>query len=167
MLRFIDFIPGTMIRLVFDLSGDYDAPSGRYEDITIGATGNYYADDVEKVYGIYLMLDKSSGNINLPSGSGTITYEYEVPARNMFDLITNIQTNIECYGQIVGKCDNIIESFNNIREQVTQVTMSHYHKRPIEYLFYGAGSKIVPGYWWNGYDANGYRKMALTTPKLY
>lgn len=162
ILRFVDFLPGTKIRLVFDITGDYNISNEElYEDIVIGATGSYHVDEVNPIYGIYIInaryregqenvvpineLNKYAKIVDdsiiygdfFHSEDGAITYEYDVPARNQFDLVTSIQTDIGCYGQIVGECPNIIEHFNNIREQVTQVTMSNYHKRPIEYLYYG------------------------------
>ena len=55
ILRFTDFLPGTKIKLVFDKSGAYNSENS--EIIVIGATGNYFADDIEEVYGIYLLND--------------------------------------------------------------------------------------------------------------
>ena len=154
IIRLVDYLPGTKFRLVFDLSGDYNSPN--HEDIVIGATGNYFADDVDRVYGIYLKQNVSDGMI-LSSGTGTVMYEYDVPARNMFDLITNIQTDIGGYEQLVGPCKDVLEYFNDVRRQVTEITMSNYHKRPVEFLFYKSGNNVTVGKWWNNRDNNGYR----------
>ena len=168
-IRLMDYLPGTKFRFIFDSSGDYEADN--HVDIVIGATGNYYADDVEKVYGIYIMqnvsdtpnagFDEGQNPPKFISGGGTILYEYDVPARNMYDLITNIQTDIGGYEQLVGSIPDVLDYFNDVRRQITEITMSNYHKRPIEFLFYKAGSNIITGDLFAGLDPDGYRSINL------
>ena len=156
-LKFMDFMPGTEFRLVFSHPSTYDSKDS--VDIIIGATGNYFADNIEKIFGIYLKQNKGAELSNLMSGSGIVTYEYQVPARNMFDLIIDTIPNIGRYKQIVGECKDVLESVNDIRYQITEITMSNYHKRPVEFLYYKENNTITPGYWWYDRDSHGYRKF--------
>lgn len=64
ILKFTELMPGTMIRIVFAKDGEYNQSNeDNYKDIVIGATGNYYADNIEPVYGIYLMQSKNRKDI--------------------------------------------------------------------------------------------------------
>ena len=79
----------------------------------------------------------------LQSGGGTIIYQYDVPVRNNFDSIEAVQTDIGSYRQIVGPIKDIVKSAispdngvtENVREEMTKICMSNYHKRPVGYLY--------------------------------
>ena len=147
ILRFIDLLPGTKIKLIFN-------PDGKFEDtnamiITIGSTGNYYADDIQPVYGIYLMNPQAPDTTKpdtmiFPANSGSIAYQYETSSRNEFDSIVKMEANIGAYQQFVGPVGNslagLVQSLEWTREQATKICMSNYVKRPVEYLYFAGGS---------------------------
>lgn len=138
-LRFIDFMPGTRFKLIFDPSGDFNSNNATI--VEIGSTGDYYADDVEPVYGIYLMNNSITNDngeplsLLFPSNGGSITYQYETPGQNEFNLVKSTQADVGAYSQFIGPVDNLVKSVECAKEQVTQVCMSNYNKRPIEYLY--------------------------------
>ena len=134
-LRFIDFMPGTKIRIVFALNADPNSTDSL--DLMIGATGNYYADDIKPVYGIYLIKDPNlpEDQLNPVSLEGNIHYEYKVPARSKFEAISSITTDVGSNAQFVGTVDNLIKSLTTIREEPTKICMSDYKKRPVEFLY--------------------------------
>ena len=134
-LRFIDFMPGTKIRIVFALDADPNSTDSL--DLMIGATGNYYADDIKPVYGIYLVKDPNlpEDQLNPTSLEGSIHYEYKVPARSKFEAINDITTDVGSNAQFVGTVDNLIDSLTTIREEPTKICMSDYKKRPVEFLY--------------------------------
>ena len=191
ILKFSELIPGTMIRLVFAKDGKYEQENKKnYQDIIIGSTGNYYADEINPVYGIYFMQDKDLEHritieLNQPiftefnsetllhlknpenvitldnkipilrpnSTGGTISYQYKVPIRNSFDSISSIKTGIGANRQFVGPIEDLVDSINCTKEQVTKISMSRYFKRPVEYLFYQgqdltnfSENAFIPGY---------------------
>lgn len=135
-LRFTDLVPGTRIRLVFAENGLPDQDESLYEDIIIGATGNYYADDISPVYGIYFIKDPTSTSDFPPSLNGSISYQYKVPARNKFDIISNTKMSVGEYEQFIGDIDDLVSHLDNTREKVTKIAMSRFFKRPVEYLYY-------------------------------
>lgn len=146
-LRFIDLLPGTKIKIIFDPDGNFEDANGMI--ITIGSTGNYYADDIQPVYGIYLMnpqipdITKPETMI-FPSSSGRVLYQYETSGRNEFDSIVKMEANIGAYQQFVGPVGNassgLVQALEWTREQATKICMSNYVKRPVEYLYFAGGS---------------------------
>ena len=140
ILRFTDLIPGTKIRLVFSATGEFYQEGyvlhRDYEDIVIGATGNYYADDINPVYGIYFIKSATNTSEYPSSPDGTVAYQYQVPIRNSFDSIKSIETDIGSYAQLVGNIPNLVEHLDCTKEQVTKIAISRYFKRPVGYLFY-------------------------------
>lgn len=138
-LRFIDFVPGTRFKLVFDSSGDFNSSNSTI--VEIGSTGDYYADDVEPVYGIYLLNNSITNDegkplsLQFPSNGGSVSYQYETPGQNEFNFIKNTQADVGAYTQFVGPVNNLVESVECAKEQVTQICMSNYIKRPVEYLY--------------------------------
>ena len=142
-LRFIDFIPGTRFKLVFDPSGNFNSSNSTI--VEIGSTGDYYADDVEPVYGIYLLNNSVTNeqgkplSLQFPSSGGSVSYQYETPGQNEFNLVKSTQADVGAYAQFVGPVDNLVKSVECAKEQVTQICMSNYIKRPVEYLYYRAG----------------------------
>lgn len=144
-IKLTDMMPGTTVRLVFSADGNYN---GRHLDITIGSTGNYYADDIEPVYGIYLMNPISETDDNgeykykyCIYGGGTISYQYDETLRNEFNSIAKVQTDIGAYKQLCGVHDNLIANLTNIKDRVTKICSARFFKRPVEYLYYKAGFK--------------------------
>jgi len=163
MLRFLDCLPGDRIRLVFDTSGAKEAKD--HVDITIGATGNYMADDLRPVYGIYFLSDigyGSDSNYNR-SGFPSISYQYNIPNRTAFRSIEKIQADIGGYNQFVGEVPNLVKHLSYTREVPTKLCFSRYFKRPVEYLYYAtdeipnviSGENIYDG----TYDYWGYRNL--------
>ncbi len=154
VLKFTDLMPGTKIRLVFAQDGKYEQTNDKdYEDIIIGATGNYFADGITPVYGIYMVQTDNSSVNSIPAGSrvagagaqsynypssleGTILYQYRVPVRTKFNSIVYTDTSIGEYKQFVGDVTNLVEDLSTTRDEVTHISMSRYFKRPVEYLFY-------------------------------
>lgn len=134
ILRLTDLIPGTMFRIVFDASGDYNSED--HQDIIIGATGNYYADELRPIYGVYLIKD-SNNTSNFPiSASGAINYQYRAPTRTEFNSIVGTAASVGEYSQFVGEVEDLVESLQSKRNEITTICMSRYFKRPVEYLFY-------------------------------
>ena len=143
ILRFIDLLPGTQIKLIFSPDGSYQSENAML--ITIGSTGNYYADDIQPVYGIYLVNpqipdETKPETLLFPSQSGIISYQYETSGRNEFDSISKMEANVGAYKQFVGTVKDLISSLTYTREQPTKICMSNYVKRPIEYLYYAGGN---------------------------
>lgn len=163
MLRFTDLIPGTRFKIVFSKDGEFS--SDKSQIIHIGATGNYFADDLEPIYGIYLIKDEQNTSYSPISLNGGIAYQYSVPVRNSFDSIESIETDIGRYAQFVGTIDNLVEYLECTREQVTKISMSRYVKRPVEYLFYKGSdlSTYTEDLYVDSYDATGNYKE-LQTP---
>lgn len=166
-LRLTELLPGTKLRIVFNQNGKYQQSNpDDYQDIIIGATGNYYADNIRPIYGIYAVQSittniKISDNeavesiiftndykpiIQPSGGGGSVMYQYNVPARNKFDSIKSIETDIGCYKQFIGNIDDLVKDLEYTREQVTKISMSRYFKRPVEYLFY-KGTNLNTLYW--------------------
>ena len=185
VLSFTDLMPGSKIRLVFARDGEFEQTNpDAYKDIIIGATGNYYADDTEPIYGIYMIQKntsiestKESRNQNLNnliSGAGeyvpkiqpnsldgSITYQYSVPVRNSFNSIVSIETDIGSNKQFVGPVEDLVTALNCAKEQATRITMSRYFKRPVEYLFYKGQdlNDFDENLYLEGYNANNYRDL--------
>lgn len=111
--------------------------------------GVYYDNNGNPVYTDKYWWDKWSMATDstycgtLQSGGGTIIYQYDVPVRNNFDSIEAVQTDIGSYRQIVGPIKDIVKSAispdngvtENVREEMTKICMSNYHKRPVGYLY--------------------------------
>ena len=139
-VKFIDFLPGTKIRLVFDITGSYEPESeDLYKDIQIGVTGYYYAHDLEPIYGIYLIdyMNSVYGSDvygQIPYLSGTISYQYRTSIRNNFDLISNIKNKVGNYMQFMGKI-SYPDDYNDIRRSMANISKIKFYKRPIEYLY--------------------------------
>ena len=151
-LQFRDMMPGTKIRLVFARNGEYNQDDEKdYEDIIIGATGNYYADDIDPVYGIYMVqTNNAQSNTSLPAGvagagashnypvslEGSLLYQSKVPVRTKFNSIEDTDTSVGEYKQFVGPIEDLVENLTTTRDEITYISMSRYFKRPIGYLFY-------------------------------
>ena len=140
ILRLTDLIPGTMFRIVFNANGEYNQDNeADYEDIMIGATGNYYADELRPIYGVYLMRGPNNTSDFPISTSGAINYQYRAPTRTEFNSIVGTAASVGEYSQFVGEVEDLVENLQSKRNEVTTICMSRYFKRPVEYLFYGAG----------------------------
>ena len=157
-LKFTDMVPGTKIRLVFAQSGAFE--STNHKDIIIGATGNYYADNLVPVYGIYLIKDPNNKTDFPVSTSGAVSYQYKTPVRTSFNSITNTKTSVGEYKQFVGEVNNLVESLTTTRDSVTKICTSRYFKRPVEYLFYeGENLNYVEDAYLPSYNSRGYRDL--------
>lgn len=144
-IKLTDMMPGMTVRLVFSADGSYN---GRHLDVVIGSTGNYYAEDIEPVYGIYLMNPISELDENgeyaykyCIYGGGMISYQYNETLRNEFNSIAKVQTDIGAYKQLCEEHDDLIGNLTNIKDQITKVCFARFFKRPVEYLYYKAGFK--------------------------
>lgn len=164
MLRFIEFLPGDQIELVFNPNGNFIEPSILSKNngiiITIGATGNYYADDVNPVYGIYLLMDPEKESQFSRSGQPSVAYQYDTPTRTNFRSIEKAQADVGGYKNFVGKIDDLIQDISYIREVPTHICFSRYFKRPVEFLFFNSNLNPDAEYIFNGWQ-NGYRKLKL------
>ena len=125
MLRFTDLMPGTQIAIVFDQSLSLSADqwetdpfaiddNTRSTVITIGATGNYYADELPNIYGIYLRKPDASSNY-YAYNSGTIGYQFKAPIRNEFDSVASINASLGGYTQLVGDPYNSL----SVKDEIT------------------------------------------------
>ena len=144
-VRFTDFLPGTMVRLVFDVSGDFNSPNS--EDIVIGATGEYKVDEIKPIYGIYLWYDeKWDGILN---SSGKVLYQYRTSNRDEFDIIKSVTTNTSEYLQFVGETsfsdDPDKSVYSNIRETMSYIAVAKFHKRPLHFLYYKGNFSCADG----------------------
>ncbi len=146
ILRLFDLMPGTKVELVFNKDGKFikenELAKGKGVIITIGATGNYIADNITPIYGIYI-IDKNNGNDFLGTNP-TITYMGEDMYRNEFNLMTDVHTYLCATRQIVGESHNDIfsnlQTLNAIdlskKEKVFFIDQIDIFKRPIEYVYY-------------------------------
>ena len=163
ILRFLDCLPGDQIRLVFDASGLKDSED--HVDITIGATGNYIADDIRPVYGIYFLSDLGFGQDENYTRSGwpSISYQYDIPNRTTFRSIVNTQSDVGGYNQFVGEIPDLVKHLSYVREVPTHFCFSRYFKRPVEYLYYATDEipNIISGesIFDDTYDYWGYRNL--------
>ena len=157
ILRIFDLKPGTKVELVFNKNGEFieedkiNPANGVI--ITIGATGNYIADDITPVYGIYI-IDEENGEGDLFLGvSPTISYAGEDIYKNEFNLTENIQTYVGQTRQFVGPTrTDIFTSLHTLKgvdiskkEQCFDIDRIDLFKRPIKYLYYN-GRQYSPNY---------------------
>ena len=174
MLRFLEFLPGDQIELVFNPSGEFIEPDNLNRNsgiiITIGSTGNYYVDDIKPVYGIYVLLDKEKEQQFSRTGQPSITYLYDTPTRTVFRSIEETQADVGGYYNFVGKdvSFNLIDVITYMREVPTHICFSRYFKRPIEFLFYNSNNLTIAkddniyNGWWEESNIDigyGYRKL--------
>ena len=151
-LRLFDLKPGTKVELVFNKDRVFVQEDGVNKNnaiiITIGATGNYIADDITPVYGIYI-IDKNNGQDILSGVNPTISYAGEDLYKNEFNLINNIHTYIGATRQIVGdtgidvftNLDTLVNPKNNQLVDISKKENCFYidridlFKRPIKYVY--------------------------------
>ena len=144
-LKITDMMPGTKFRIHF--------LNNTNEIITIGASGNYYADDLDPaVTGIFMIRTQDTNPLPSLNG-GKITYQYAVPSRSSFNSVTKIETSNDRYLQFVGPIDidqkkrldmtGLIEKISSVHEQATKICMSNYRKRPVGILYYRDGNRKV------------------------
>ena len=157
-LKLTDMVPGTKIRLVFSQSGAFE--SANHKDIVIGATGNYFADGLVPVYGVYLIKDPNNTTEFPISTSGAVSYQYKAPVRTSFNSINNIKTSVGEYKQFVGEIKDLVEDLTTARDSVTKICTSRYFKRPVEYLYYeGNNFNYVENAYLSSYDNEGYKVL--------
>jgi len=167
ILRFLDYLPGTQIKLVFDSTGDFEKEDSTI--ITIGTTGDYYANDVRPVYGIYIFQNIKDGKENLTLGN--VSYEYDAVVQTSFDILLGIDVDMGAYQQIVGKNDDVIETYTNIKEEPVNLYMAKAYKRPVEFL-YNKNNKFaldtgITSIFNDNLDDDGYRTTNGITDNLY
>ena len=159
MVRINDVLPGTTFRLSF-------SPNGDIEKFVVGNTGNYYIEDIKPIYGIYLDLTSVPKDM-----SGSILYQYKVPVRNEFNSIEGFEPNIRNNAQFIGPCENLRNSLENTKEQVTKISTIRFFKRPVEYIYTNKienwGNELD---WFNrnSYEEEGYYySLNQNAPKFY
>lgn len=130
-LRFRDLLPGTIIRL--DFSPALNTKDS--QDIVIGSTGSYYADGIRPVYHIRIKNIGYGADNRYLSTAGVIGYQYEATTPNSFEAITRVIPDIGAYAQIVGQCNDVVSEVGTFKDEVTQICMSNWRKRPVEYLY--------------------------------
>ena len=140
-LKFTDFLPGTRIRLVFDFTGDFD--SDDYEEITIGSTGAYFANDIRRVYGIYLLNDSQTWisyqdylryqdlkESRIKEALGEDNYAVYEDIRDFTkDLVNQLDNGIDkqtVMDSWVNKIITILYESNNIIDPVTGATINGF-----------------------------------------
>lgn len=151
-LRIFDLKPGTKVELVFNKDRMFVPPDKINQNnavvITIGVTGNYLADDVTPIYGIYI-IDENDGVDVLSGVNPVISYAGEDLYKNEFNLIDNIHTYICATRQIVGdEGMDIFTNLNSLRNPVTKqlvdiskketcffIDRVDLFKRPIKYVY--------------------------------
>lgn len=133
LLRFKDCLPGTKFEIVQETTGSHI--------ITIGATGDYSADNVDPITAIYLINTTGNENGFLNASLGTILYQFDNTENygSVFDSVENVQTDIGAYSQFVGEDKNILVDKYPKKEQATKSSMIMLKKRPVEYLYYVSG----------------------------
>ena len=165
IIRLMDLLPGTEVIFVFDESGGRnvdeenvvtwspvrmiskeDPETGKiieedeFKDkkvsIMIGSTGNYYADNVKPIYGIYI---KNSHNTNryYPSNNVHFSYAIEGTVNTKFSMIKDIKASDNNLIQFVGsKNYKLIKSNSSFKDSIPYVNFVNLYKRPVEYLYY-------------------------------
>ena len=131
-IRIENVMPGSRFRII----------NSAIQEIIIGSTGNYYADDIEPVSAIYY-LGNINSEFNNPIYGGSISYQYEVenPTTTYFDAITDTVADVGGYRECIGPSNgDLIDNISNRKYTMTLIPMSNYFKRPIEFLYY----KTVP-----------------------
>lgn len=161
-LRLFDLKPGTKIELVFNKDRKFIPESGLNPNngiiITIGATGNYIADNVTPIYGIYI-IDENNGKDILSGVNPTISYAGEDLYKNEFNLINDVHTCIGTTKQIVG--DTGIDIFTNLnslknpktgayvdiskKETCFYIDRIDLFKRPIQYVYKEKDTELISG----------------------
>lgn len=151
-LRLLDMLPGTKFKIQY--------ATDTTEEIIIGATGTYIANDIDEISGIYyieengnavteIVLDEDGNTAKLPlSLNGSITYQYQATDRDSdsFSSVTSITSDIGTYKQLVGNVD-IVSQIKTVKGTPVNISMTNCHKRPIEYLYYVSGEidNIISG----------------------
>lgn len=156
-IRLFDLKPGTKVQLVFNQDGLFipGEPINRNNGliITIGATGNYIADDITPIYGIYILGSADGINNVFMGTSPTISYMGEDNYRNEFNLMENIHTNIGVAKQLVGATEKpILQELQTLegidvskKEEVFYINQIDIFSRPIKYVYYeGDISSFTP-----------------------
>lgn len=149
-LRFFDLMPGTQIELVFSTNGEFRDPLSITSNsaatiITIGATGNYIADNTRPIYGIYIIDEHNGEDQNIFLGNNpSIAYAGEDLYKNEFNLMEDVHTYIGTTKQIVGESHtDIFSTLARLKgidiskkEQVFYINKVDIFKRPIQYVYY-------------------------------
>lgn len=149
IIRLMDLLPGTLVTLVFDEGGGRKVDQetniitwspenvdGKDKvEIIIGSTGNYFADDVGTIYGIY--LHNTSDQNFYPSNNIHLSYAVEGTINTTFGLIKDIKSSDNNLIQFVGSKDyNLIRSNSSYKDSIPYVNFVNLYKRPVEYLYY-------------------------------
>lgn len=173
MLRLLEFLPGDQIELVFNPNGQFIEPdlltlnSGII--ITIGSTGNYYADDIRPVYGIYILLDNEKEQQFSRTGQPSVSYLYDTPTRTVFRSIEETQADVGGYYNFIGKEKglDLISEITYTREVPTHICFSRYFKRPVEFLFHTQQVSPFTGNAFEGYSGDYRTLISAYYNKLY
>jgi hypothetical protein len=146
----MDLLPGTAVVFVFDESGgrsvqkdtniitwspDNITDGSKKVEVIIGSTGNYFADDVGTIYGIYL---HNTDNVNFyPSNNIHLNYAVEGSVNTTFSLIKDIESSDNNLTQFVGAEDYyLIKNNSSYKDSIPYVNFVNFYKRPVEYLYY-------------------------------
>lgn len=150
IIRLMDLLPGTAVVFVFDESGgrsvqkdtniitwspDNITDGSKKVEVIIGSTGNYFADDVGTIYGIYL---HNTDNVNFyPSNNIHLNYAVEGSVNTTFSLIKDIESSDNNLTQFVGAEDYyLIKNNSSYKDSIPYVNFVNFYKRPVEYLYY-------------------------------
>ena len=122
---------------------------GQLKKIIIGATGDYRADNVGPIYGIWIknkytnlngmvLTDAQIKQISSQIGTGaSISYQYDVEVNNVFNSIESIKTNVgKSFQQIGASEEDLVSDLTNVKEEITSIGMANFFKRPVERLYY-------------------------------
>lgn len=102
------------------------------QSIIIGATGTYQIESKSKILSAKLSALTVERMKKMSLNNPMITFSYYETSSNSFNEIVNIVFDDYPVKQIIGKCNNILDSINNIKEMLTSFHYLHFYKRDEE-----------------------------------
>ena len=167
IIRLMDLFPGTKVVLVFDESGGRNVDEQRIVtwspltktvevdgepqnvnitdkvEIIIGSTGNYFADNVRPIYGIYI-YNNNSNQEYYQSNNIHISYTVEGTVNTNFGLIKEIQPSDNNFMQFIGSNRyKLIKDNSSFKDSIPYINFVNLYKRPVEYLYYKPEDKEI------------------------
>lgn len=108
-------------------------------EVIVGITGDYYLDETKTIQSVHLCIN------NLSSPYGSITYAYDAPYENSFELYHDIKNNFIPAKQFFGTVEenNLIKELEDIKTSVSKVHYIKFEKRPVYQVYAKIGSDIV------------------------
>ena len=150
-VKITNLMPGSIIELV-----PQGGSIGSGTEIMIGRTGNYYAENIEPISGIYLKLTKAQYDkevkaegkdelsfINNNDSSFSVSYQYKTLNRlSKMNWIDGTSVEVGKTFNIVGENKSpILSSLKSSIREFTKLNMASFFKRPVGYLYYSVDEK--------------------------